>query len=140
VPFINGRYHINPIMGNALESARAASEASASANNPTTVLESDADDLDSVSNLLRDLANEKGPIHHIDIEAAEVVPNSTGRAARGFVARVHRTMRGTASCAVRPGVSPTLRPETHVFTDHRDLVDFLRGELAHDSANRQADR
>ena len=135
MPFINGRYHINPIMGNALESARAASEANESASNAGAALESDADDLDSVSNLLRDLANEKGPIHHIDIEAGEVVPNSTGRAARGFVARVHRTVPGTSSCAVRPGGSPTSRPETHVFTDHRDLIGFLRDELAHDAAH-----
>lgn len=139
MPFINGRYHINPIMGHALESARAAAEASASTSDPRASLESDADDLDSVSNLLRDLADEKGPIHHIDIEAAEVVPNNTGRAARGFVARVHRTVPGTASCAVRPSGSPKLRPETHVFTDHRDLLGFLRDELAHDAASHQSD-
>jgi len=75
MPFIRGRYHVNPIMGAALE-------------------------------------------------AAETLPNHTGRASRGFVARVHR-----ASAASPAAASP---PETHVFSDHRDLVNFLRDELAKD--------
>jgi hypothetical protein len=31
-----------------------------------------------------------GPIHRVEIEAAELVPSHTGRAQRGFVAHVHR--------------------------------------------------
>jgi hypothetical protein len=140
MPFINGRYHMNPAMGQALEDARAAADA---------LLESDdgshsAPPEDDFAAPSHDATDNKGPIHHVEIEAAEVVPSHTGRATHGFVARIHR-VAAPRSAGVSPanfpdahsdqnrrpdaGATP-LRPETHVFADHRDLLDFLRTELA----------
>ena len=166
MPFINGRYHMNPAMGQALEDARSAAEELLASEDASHSLPDD----DSTDR--SESADAKGPIHHVEIEAAEVLPSSTGRATHGFVARVHRapalggrsfssditTGRAASSSLpqavaqtgpsgrrlVEPGESvssqrqfasahpsPT-RPETHVFTNHRDLLDFLRAELAHD--------
>jgi len=127
MPFINGRYHMNPTMGQALEDARQAAEellASGDAFHASPDDEFAADRDGS--------AGDKGPIHHVEIEAAEVVPSSSGRAAHGFVARVHRVapLAGEHATPLRKSVPP--RPETHVFADHRDLLDFLRSELAKD--------
>ncbi len=104
----------------------------------------------------------KGPIHRVEIEAAQLVPSHTGRAQRGFVAHVHRgairpdqSGRGFVQSAAngksvgsgdgprarfaslrspQAGQLPTAgnaaRPETHVFTDRRDLVSFLRDAFA----------
>ncbi|HEY4776404.1 MAG TPA: hypothetical protein VIH56_01990 [Candidatus Acidoferrales bacterium] len=158
MPFIRGRFHINPIAGQALEAARAAEEALAE-------LEQDAD------GVLADSADSQsgaesgdddgefggasqgagaGPIHRVEIEAAEMVPAHSGRAQRGFVAHVHREAGGvpagsdalqraqqTAPLQVRtPGEYPSSayapRPETHVFADHRDLVSFLSDQFAKD--------
>ncbi|HXX45717.1 MAG TPA: hypothetical protein VEJ38_13405 [Candidatus Acidoferrales bacterium] len=139
MPFINGRYHINPTFGQALEDARSAAE---------ELLASDDASHSSPDDDLSDRANseDKSPIHHIEIEATEVVPSSKGRATHGFVARVHRRVSIGAQSAnnlgrmpgadARHGVAESLplRPETHVFADHRDLLDFLRSELANDCA------
>ena len=97
---------------------------------------------------------DKGPIHRVEIEAAELVPSHSGRAQRGFVAHVHREAaapdQGAGGSSGAPGESPRARfaslrspqagqlptagnasrPETHVFADHRDLVNFLRDEFA----------
>jgi hypothetical protein len=93
-----------------------------------------------------------GPIHRVDIEAAEVVPSHSGRAARGFVARVHRhplAGRGVIPSSPQPArravgvedgfagnLPSATAPETHVFSDHRDLVNFLADALAQDAAKR----
>ena len=161
MPFIRGRYYINPIAGRALEAARAAEDALAE-------LEQDA------HGVLADSANSQsgadsgdddgefggasqgdgaGPIHRVEIEAAEMVPAHSGRAQRGFVAHVHREAgdgpagsdglqqarlggRAAALQARKPGEYPSsayaLRPETHVFADHRDLLSFLRDQFAKD--------
>ncbi len=74
-----------------------------------------------------------GPIHRVEIEAAELVPSSSGRAARGFVARVHRQPPSVGG--VR-NLSSATAPETHVFSDHRDLVNFLGDALTQDAAKR----
>jgi hypothetical protein len=90
----------------------------------------------------------------VEIETAELAPSHSGRAQRGFVAHVHReavqpvqSARGNSSGlgdsprarfaslrSPQAGQAPTagnaLRPETHVFADHRDLVNFLRDEFA----------
>ena len=125
MPLINGRYHMNPAMGQALEDARsAAEELLASEDASHSLLDDDSTDRS-------ESADAKGPIHHVEIEAAEVVPPHTGRATHGFVARIHRVLPDQSSASVAPSAA-TLRPETHVFTDHRDLVDFLRSELAKD--------
>ncbi|MGB8524818.1 MAG: hypothetical protein WCD43_17785 [Candidatus Acidiferrales bacterium] len=151
MPFIRGRYHINPIAGEALEAARAAEaalseleEEADSALNDSADSQSDQggeDDDEFGGNASQAGA---GPIHRVEIEAAELVPSHSGRAQRGFVARVHREGGGTAG--MRNGVassSPRLpgeypssaysaRPQTHVFAGHRDLISFLRDEFAKD--------
>jgi hypothetical protein len=146
MPFIRGRYHINPIMGEALEAAREAEEA-------LLALEHESrDGHDSTNDQADGFASSypadraigqaaSGPIHRVEIEAAEMVPSHSGRAERGFVARVHRHLAldahdapaGAASQVVphgSPHGSATPQPETHVFSDHRDLVNFLHDELA----------
>jgi hypothetical protein len=159
MPFIRGRYHINPIAGEALEAARAgeALEAARAAEAALSELEQDAhgvlaDSADSQSDQGGEDDDEfggdasqagAGPIHRVEIEAAEMVPSHSGRAQRGFVAHVHREggapgMRtGVASSSPRlPGEYPSSayapRPQTHVFAGHRDLISFLRDEFAKD--------
>ena len=155
MPFINGRYHINPIMGQALEAAREAEAALAAlqqrASRDSSGSSNDAsrdDSCDPDDPTSSDALAGPGPIHHVEIEASEIVPSSSGRAVRGFVARVHRLPAETRSAS--DGAAPASRvvipasaamknlspgssappPETHVFADHRDLVNFLRDELA----------
>jgi hypothetical protein len=154
MPFINGRYHINPIMGQALEAAREAEAALAALQQRASRDSSDSSDdasrddtCDPDDPTSSDALAGPGPIHHVEIEASEIVPSSSGRAVRGFVARVHRLPAeersandGAASSTavfptsaamknLSPGSSAS-PPETHVFADHRDLVNFLRDELA----------
>lgn len=146
MPFIRGRYYINPIMGEALEAAREAEAA-------LHALEHGARDGHDGANHANDQADgfasphpgdhattqaPSGPVHRIEIEASEMVPAHSGRAERGFVARVHRhppsaAPHDAADSFASQGTShgsATVRPETHVFSDHRDLVNFLRDELA----------
>ena len=154
MPFINGRYHINPIMGQALEAAREAEAALAALQQRASRDSSDSsddasrdDNCDPDDPTSSDALAGPGPIHHVEIEASEIVPSSSGRAVRGFVARVHRLPAdartandgAASSTAVFPtsaamkNLSPGSSappPETHVFADHRDLVNFLRDELA----------
>lgn len=139
MPFIRGRYHINPVAGEALEAAR---EAEAALANLEHDLQGGGEGEYSQS------AAPKGPIHHVEIEAAELVPAHAGHAVRGFVARVHRHVspasptsspqgeRGSqaANAASYPGRGACTEPETHAFTDHRDLANFLRDEFAKDAA------
>jgi hypothetical protein len=138
MPFIRGRYHINPTMGEALEAAREAEAALLALEQQARAQRANGSDLDSDGEGESDDGTEStpsagagtGPVHHVEIEAAEVVPSHSGRAARGFVARVHRsgtTGNGNAG-ATRGALTPP--PETHVFSDHRDLVNFLGAELA----------
>jgi hypothetical protein len=167
MPFIRGRYHINAIAGEALEAAREAEAALLALEHDAEQAGGDADaegeDDGGAS------AAGKGPIHRVEIEAAELVQAHSGRAQRGFVARVHREAgapsrnqasggsgyRGDASGAgdgtgmasqpgeangfgagrpPRPGQLPSggyaARPETHVFADHRDLLNYLRDQFA----------
>jgi hypothetical protein len=152
MPFIRGRYHINAIAGEALEAAREAEAA-------LLALEHDAAQAGGEENEEDDETESaggagKGPIHRVEIEAAELVPSHSGLAQRGFVAHVHREAaqagqgarndfagagespraRFASLRSPRAGQVPTAgnasRPETHVFADHRDLVSFLRDEFA----------
>jgi hypothetical protein len=142
MPFINGRYYINPVMGEALEAAREAQAALAGLENRAQQgsgqEDEAADEFGSGSQVKQD-----GPIHRVEIEAAEVVPAHSGRAARGFVARVHRRpANDAASVATRGrfgprGTAPS-DAETHVFSDHRDLVSFLRDELRRDESGKDS--
>lgn len=133
MPFINGRYYMNPVVGQAIEAAR---EAEAALENHAEQ-NSGAHDDDFFGEPNRASAQENDadhPIHRIEIEAAEMVPAHSGRAARGFVARVHRApvapSRGVHAAGLTHGATAGGRAETHVFADHRDLVNFLRDELA----------
>jgi hypothetical protein len=145
MPFINGRYYVNPIMGEALEAAREAEAALAALENRARqnagedAAGGEGDDGSSGgSNGGRAAINSDGPIHRVEIEAAELVPSHSGRAARGYVARVHRQPTGSARQNHAAGLAPRAvgaagHDDTHVFADHRDLVSFLQGELARDS-------
>lgn len=134
MPFIRGRYHINPTMGEALEAAREAEAALLALEQRAREQRANGSDPDSYGDGECDDGAEAapgtGPVHRVEIEAAEVVPSHSGRAVRGFVAHVHRT--GTVDNAnagtAHGGLTPA--PETHVFSDHRDLVNFLSDELA----------
>lgn len=153
MPFIRGRYHINAVAGEALEAAREAEAALLALHHDAQAAEQNgADDFAADSNGNRGASNAKGPIHRVEIEAAETVPAHSGRAERGFVARVHRASvpsdqspsdefeaaPSAPSGSHRPGtdnfarVASTSHPETHVFTHHHDLVNFLRDEFAND--------
>ncbi|MFZ0884372.1 MAG: hypothetical protein WAN14_13330 [Candidatus Acidiferrales bacterium] len=88
MPFIRGRYHINAIAGEALEAAREAEAA-------LLALDQDAEQAGSDAGAEGDddagtAEPGRGPIHRVEIEAAELVPAHSGRAQRGFVAHVHR--------------------------------------------------
>jgi hypothetical protein len=152
MPFIRGRYHINAIAGEALEAAREAEAALLAlehdAGQAGGQVNEEENETESASSA------DKGPIHRVEIEAAELVPSHSGRAQRGFVAHVHREAaqpgqgarddfagagespraRFASLRSPRAGQLPTAgnasRPETHVFADHRDLVSFLRDEFA----------
>ena len=124
MPFINGRYYINPVLGEALEAASDAMELTSDSRDARR----DATDDDDAYAPPKDAANSspQGPVHRVEIEAAELVPTATGRAQRGFAARVHRLAAAPRS------VAPA--PETHVFANHGDLLSFLHDALDHDAS------
>ena len=164
MPFIRGRYHINAIAGEALEAAREAEAAQLALEHDPAQADGQNDGGDYGDQQPGDGAD-KGPIHRVEIEAAELVPAHSGRAQRGFVAHVHREAvqpypgergyvqsrasgksigsgevpraRFASLRSPQAGQVPTAgnasRPETHVFADHHDLVNFLRDEFAKSS-------
>ena len=152
MPFIRGRYHINAIAGETLEAAREAEAALLALEHDATQAGGEENQEDDETD--SEHGGDKEPIHRVEIEAAELVPSHSGRAQRGFVAHVHREAlqpdqgaRGASAAssdsprarfaslrspqaAQTPMAGNASRPETHVFADHRDLVTFLRDELA----------
>jgi hypothetical protein len=170
MPFIRGRYHINPIMGEALEAARDAEAAllalkQNSRRNGDSASGNDSNDQsgdysgdDSSDNANAGAAAAKGPVHRVEIEAAEMVPSHCGRGQRGYAMRLHRlpppnsdassdsdddfasnaNFCGSSSRSASRNATPAgaSHSDTHIFTNHNDLLDFLREELANDSANR----
>ena len=154
MPFIGGRYYANALAGHAIEAARAAEAAAqalktkaaqkrnASAGGYDGASSNTTSENGEYENASSDPAyTNDAPIHRVEIEAAEVVPSHSGRAQRGFVARVHRDP-GAANDAAGgsaapqsplPGQMPSRgyasKPETHVFAGHGDLLDFLKTEL-----------
>jgi len=124
MPIINGRYYINPVIGKALEAARETEMALLALREETSgdPPNRDATDSDEHSAPSDD---SRGPIHRLEIEASQTVPAASGRASHGFVARVHRVCKAGAS-ATEP------KPETHVFGNHHDLLNFLRDSLGHE--------
>lgn len=194
MPYIRGRYYMNPVVGDALEAAREAEAALQALEHAAKVARGDTGEEDDAgaissgangsnggnsSSASANGANSSsdayaksapGPIHRVEIEAAELVPAHSGRAQRGFVARIHRRANGNAanapaqdsfpgrsnspssSIANRNGnasASPSARnssmpdatsqsamhpaPETHVFSNHNDLTNFLHDQFAEDS-------
>jgi hypothetical protein len=143
MPFINGRYHVNPTMGAALEAAR---EAEAALLTLQDQAHRDSDSAsDSTDTYAPDTSNAKSPIHRVEIEASELeglpgrrlvepgrsVPSGSGRATSGFIARIHRSQpQSSANGSSSPSHAPATKPETHVFSNHADLLDFLHNELS----------
>ncbi|HUJ33250.1 MAG TPA: hypothetical protein VLY23_18355 [Candidatus Acidoferrum sp.] len=134
MPFIRGRYHINPVVGQALEAARQLEEAMQEPAGQGEPSESGVDDRDS--SVLTGAKDDRDPIHRVEIETAETAPSHSGRGEHGFVARIHRT--AVSGRAPESGSAPAFsvhgaasgKPETRVFSDHDDLIDFRRNEFA----------
>jgi hypothetical protein len=141
MPFIRGRYHINPIAGEALEAAREAEAALLALEHAAQQGAEDQGDGFAYDHATP-APQGKGPIHRVEIEAAELVPSHSGRASHGYVAHVHRrsqaaasagaSVHGSSASAPDGGADAKSGSETHVFTDHRDLLGFLRDEFAKD--------
>jgi hypothetical protein len=167
---------MNPVVGDALEAAREAEAAlqalehaakvargdtgeedDASGGSSSAAIGSSAGSGSSDSSAGNNANADPGPIHRVEIEAAELVPSHTGRAQRGFVARIHRhaSNAGSAqSSSSANGIAnasagsqfarnyppqgamqqATMRPapETHVFSNHNDLTNFLHDQFAQD--------
>lgn len=118
MPFIRGKYYANPIVGQALESAREAAE-NAGGKGDSNV---EADSYDATA------AHESpDPVRRVDIEITEMVPAHTGRVSKGYVARLYRTdsMMRESNNAVTAQT-----PEKRVFYDHNQFMDFLNRELS----------
>jgi hypothetical protein len=124
-------------MGEALEAAREAEAALLALEQQARAQRGNGSDPDSHGDGGPDDGTEStgfaasgtGPVHRVEIEAAAVVPSHSGRAARGFVARVHRSGTPETGNAQTTHAATTSQPETHVFSDHRDLVNLLGDEL-----------
>lgn len=123
MPFIRGRYYVNPIAGGALEAAREAEEAAACSRSG-----GGADQQDDAMD-----AAEAAPISRIEIEVAQLVPAHSGHGTKGYVARLHRgdsvAPEDTRGAAAQP-------VERRVFYDQGELVNFLRDELAKNGTSR----
>jgi hypothetical protein len=117
MPFVGGKFYANPGYGKGVEDARAAETDAGGVG---------SDDEDLIGSATRE--GGKGAVHRIVIEATEVVPAHTGRAQGGFVAHVHRATGGPRGSGLQS--KSEARPETHVFTDHRDVADFVSGALS----------
>jgi hypothetical protein len=165
MPFIRGRYHINPIMGEALEAARDAEAAllalkqNARRNGSATpgydFSHQSGDESAADAGDYARTSAVKGPVHRVEIEAAEMVPSHSGRGQRGYAMRLHRlpppngdagydsasdanaNSYGNASRFPSRYVAPAgaAQSDTHIFANPDDMLDFLRAELASDSAN-----
>ena len=142
MPFIRGRYHLNPVMGQALEAAREAEAAMQSLEHARKKGQESDDGENSAADTSEPARAAAGPIHRVEIEAAELVPSHSGRATKGFVARVHRhanpnSTQGDAQPAgggmQSKRYAPKPAPETHIFADHHDLANFLSDEFGKDS-------
>jgi hypothetical protein len=153
MPFVGGRYYANALAGHAIEAAREAEAALLALKQKSALngkANASADEYGAASDGGADgessepASEGKAPIHRIEIEAAELVPAHSGRANRGFVARVHRDSGSSDSASSPSGASggsrPPLpgqlpsrgyaaKPETHVFAGHGDLLDYLKNEL-----------
>jgi hypothetical protein len=123
MPYIRGRYYMNPVVGDALEAAREAEAALQALEHAAKVARGDTGDEDDSgdgsSGATSGSANSSaggnvtaapGPIHRVEIEATELVPSHSGRAQRGFVARVHRRAGNAASAPILGESSAGMAP------------------------------
>lgn len=108
MPIINGKFYMNPAAGAALERARTAEIEGASEKHDGAERQRDS----------RGRFVPPGPVHRVEIEAAD----------GGYVAHVHRQPPEAQQASPLPGGLPP-HPTTHVFSNHQDLVQFLRDEL-----------
>jgi hypothetical protein len=129
MPFVRGRYHINPVLGEALEAAREAEAALLALEEAARGNRDQRNDSENEENDAAEPERGSGPVHRVEIEAAEVVPPHTGRAQRGFVARIHRRTAtkdaaasnrayfadgGQEDASTNGGSSCAARPEKHM--------------------------
>lgn len=128
MPMIRGRYYMNPVMGQALEEARAReAEGNAprgSEDQPTQ--NADARDAHGRFQPMQHSGPaQEGPVHHMEIHTAE----------GGYATHVFRHPPGHAvdigePSSARGFSSPAPgRPAIHVFTNHHDLAQFVEDEL-----------
>ena len=117
MPYIRGRYYMNPVVGDALEAAREAEAALQALEHAAKVARGETGEEDDASGISSSASggsvsgsgansnsdayakSAPGPIHRVEIEAAELLPSHSGRAQRGFVARIHRHANGNAANA-----------------------------------------
>ena len=123
MPFIRGRYYANPTYGRAVEAAREAEDA-LRASQADGGADEQGNDADEAMNSQDE--SSAAPVQRIEIEVAEMVPAQSGRATKGYVARVHR------GSGAKDGQAAIFRgpAEKRVFYDPGQLVNFLRDELA----------
>jgi hypothetical protein len=140
MPVINGRYHMNPAMGQALASARALLEHKLGEDedspSPEGQSEDDRDDLPK-GRAHSDERDSRGAIRRIEIEVADdsaSPSNQSNQAAGGYTAYVHRSdVNAAGDTPLQPGELPhgvqAPAPTTHVFGDSTTLADFVRRAL-----------
>jgi hypothetical protein len=129
MPMIRGRYYMNPVMGQALEEARAReAEGNAPRGSEEWAAGQNADGRDARGRF-QPMQNsgpaQDGPVHRMEIHCAE----------GGYAAHVfrhppeHAVDAGEPASAGRSFSSAPGRPAIHVFTNHHDLAQFVEDEL-----------
>jgi hypothetical protein len=143
MPVIDGRYHMNPAMGQALAAARALLEGkSGDKDDPRSSELRSGDDSDDLprGRAHSDERDSRGAIQRIEIECMDDSASPSNRAPGGYTAYVHRgdpSAVDETDTAPQPGELPrgvqSPEPTRHVFADSDALTDFLRralGEIA----------
>ena len=121
MPFVRGRYYVNPMAGEALEAALDF-ESQLFASRGTNRRNEAQRDKESID------VSEKGSIRRIEIETAELVPSQAGSAEKGYVIRIHRQSPIDSGASERSSG----RGEAQVFYDKATLLDFLNTEFGKD--------
>jgi hypothetical protein len=137
MPVINGRYHMNPAMGQAMAAARALLEGTNGESDDSRSAEirsgDDNDDLPR-GRAHSDERDSRGAIQRIEIECADNTGSPSKPASGGYTAHVHRVPPSNGDDTdLQPGKLPNgvqaPAPTTHVFSDSDGLTDFLRRAL-----------
>jgi hypothetical protein len=121
MPMIRGRYYMNPVMGQALEEARAReTEGNAPRGSEDESVGQNANVRDARGRFQpaqNSRPAQDGPVHRMEIHCAE----------GGYAAHVYRHPPGHVVDAGAPASGG--RPAIHVFTNHHDLAQFVEDEL-----------